>query len=139
MNRDGHKQSILLNTHMHSLSLASQIRPATMAVCSPPLPLCFHLRRLLPHKMSKSTISSSALPSPPPSSASSTPLNSLNLSLWFQPMAGIASSSTTHHHRWWPKVSLSRLIFNTHLKIHIPLWKFNLSYYPLVLAPQSLV
>ena len=106
---------------------------------SPPLPLCFHLRRLLPHKMSKSIVSSSALPSPPPSSASSTPLNSLNLSLWFQPMAGIASSSTTHHHRWWPKVSLSRLIFNTHLKIHIPLWKFNLSYYPLVLAPQSLV
>ena len=100
--------------------------------------------------LTKPIISSSNLPSPPPSPTSSIPLNSLNLSLLFQPMARVALSSTTCHNRWWHRdsllsllllfssidslslslsLSLSFSLFNLGWFL-IPVWKSNPSDYP---------
>ena len=81
--------------------------------------------------LTKPIISSSNLPSPPPSPTSSITLNSLNLSLIFQPMARVASNSTTCHHRWWHRDSLLSLLllFSSIDSLSLSLSLFNLGWF----------
>ena len=83
MNRDGHTQSILLNTHMHSLSRVSN-QASHYAYLLPSLPpFAFAFATF---SLTKSIVSSSTPQAP------LYPLNSLNSSLQFQHMARVAQA-----------------------------------------------
>ena len=87
MNKDGHTQSILLNTHMHSLSRVSNQAShyGYLLPSLPPFTFAFAT-----FSLTKSIVSSSTPQGP------LYPLNSLNSSLQFQHMARVAPSSTTN-------------------------------------------